>query len=313
MFGSRRPLSGHDFTDEARVAIRAASTTAAAMGHSFVGTEHFLLALVGMAGSEAARMLVAVGVTGDEIRAAITEALGALPERDGGAGAMRRSRRPGSGDHRPLTDRAKRVLELAMEQARERGDAHVGTEHLLLALCVERGVAAYVLDALGVSVVRLQETAGATAATDGPRERAASERAPSAAAPFHVVIDDASSRSIYEQIVAQIQEGIATAALHAGDRLPTVRQLADELDVAPGTVARAYAELERTGAVITDGARGTRVAGRGAEPAPVSDRQTMLTGLLRPVAVAAYHLGATAAELELALTDATKDIFRPRE
>ena len=43
---------------------------------------------------------------------------------------------------------------------------------------------------------------------------------------------------------------IATGALQPGERLPTVRQLADELDIAPGTVARAYGELERQGVVV---------------------------------------------------------------
>jgi DNA-binding transcriptional regulator YhcF (GntR family) len=86
-----------------------------------------------------------------------------------------------------------------------------------------------------------------------------------------------------------------------------VRQLADELDIAPGTVARAYSELERRGVVVTDGARGTRVAERERPPAP--DRPETLTGLLRPVAVAAYHMGATAQELRAALERAMHGIL----
>src|SRR5206468_2526682 len=84
---------------------------------------------------------------------------------------------------------------------------------------------------------------------------------------FEVRIDDASDRAIHEQIVSQIQEAVATGTLRPGNRLPPVRQLADQLEIAPGTVARAYSELERRGIVVTDGARGTRVAERPRTPA----------------------------------------------
>lgn len=305
MFGSKQALSGHDFTDDARAACHAASDAAAAMGHSLVGTEHLLLTLAGMADSEAARMLSAVGVSGDQIRAAIMEALRTLPNREGDAVATPSSRRE-NGGNRPFTKRAKRVLEVAMEQARRRGDAHVGTEHLLLALRVEDGVAASVLDSLGVSLERLSAVAGANSDV-----AASYESGHGTSATFRVAIDDTSNQSIYEQIVARIQEAIATGALRSGDRLPTVRQLADELDVAPGTVARAYAELERAGAVITEGARGTRVAKREDPSATPSDRHDMLVRLLRPVAVAAFHLGATADGLGAAMTEAMRGIFPP--
>jgi GntR family transcriptional regulator len=88
-----------------------------------------------------------------------------------------------------------------------------------------------------------------------------------------------------------------------------VRQLADDADIAPGTVARAYSELESKGVVMTEGARGTRVASRSAAAADASDREAMLAGLLRPVAVAAFHLGAGAKELRLALEEAMRGIF----
>lgn len=308
MFRSKQVLSGHDFTDEARAACRAASDAAAAMGHSLVGTEHLLLTLAGMADSEAARMLAAVGVSGDQLRAAIMKELGTLPDRESNAAVTPRSRQREDGGNRPFTTRAKRVLEVAMAQAQRRGDAHVGTEHLLLALRVEDGVAASVLDSLGVSLERLRAAAGAT-----PETVASNESGHRASATFRVAIDDTSNQSIYEQIVARVREGIATAALRPGDRLPTVRQLADELDIAPGTVARAYADLERTGAVITEGARGTRVAKRENPSATPSDRHEMLVGLLRPVAVAAFHLGATAEGVGAAMTEAMRGIFPPTE
>ena len=124
-----------------------------------------------------------------------------------------------------------------------------------------------------------------------------------------VQLDDTSDLTIYEQIVAQVQEAIATGRLAAGERLPTVRELADQLGIAPGTVARAYSELERQNIVVTQGVRGTRVAGRGRTSPDAGARPETLTGLLRPAAVAAFHLGATAGELRAALEDAMKDIF----
>ena len=61
----------------------------------------------------------------------------------------------------------------------------------------------------------------------------------------------------YQQIRAAILSALATGELRAGDRLPTVRQLAGDLGVAPGTVQRAYAELEADGALESKGRRGT--------------------------------------------------------
>lgn len=66
----------------------------------------------------------------------------------------------------------------------------------------------------------------------------------------------------YEQIRAQLVRHIESGMLAVGDRLPTVRQLAGDLRVAPGTVARAYKELELAGLVETRRAAGTRVAKR---------------------------------------------------
>jgi DNA-binding transcriptional regulator YhcF (GntR family) len=76
-----------------------------------------------------------------------------------------------------------------------------------------------------------------------------------------VRIDDGSSIPAFEQIQSQIAAMIGSSVLPVGSRLPTIRQLARDLQVAPGTVARAYRELERTGALATRGRHGTFVAG----------------------------------------------------
>ncbi|HEU0014716.1 MAG TPA: GntR family transcriptional regulator [Longimicrobium sp.] len=109
--------------------------------------------------------------------------------------------------------------------------------------------------------------------------------------------------------MAQITEHAATGELRPGERLPTVRQLADRLDVAPGTVARAYGELERRGVVVTEGARGTRIAERAGAAAGEGERSRTLAELLRPAAVSAFHLGASADELRAALETAMLGIF----
>lgn len=73
----------------------------------------------------------------------------------------------------------------------------------------------------------------------------------------------------YQQIKGQISALIATGELSEGTRLPPVRQLASDLDLAPNTVARAYRKLEQDGLLVTRGRRGTFVAGP--LPPPPSD------------------------------------------
>lgn len=73
-------------------------------------------------------------------------------------------------------------------------------------------------------------------------------------------IDPASSMPPFEQIRVQIIEAVSAGVLVPGAKLPTVRGLADELGVAPNTVARSYRELERDEVIETRGRRGTFIA-----------------------------------------------------
>lgn len=77
-----------------------------------------------------------------------------------------------------------------------------------------------------------------------------------------VAVDDASPVPPYEQVRAQIASAIGVGAVTAGTRLPTVRQLARDLGLAPNTVARAYRALEEAHLIETNGRRGTTVAPR---------------------------------------------------
>jgi GntR family transcriptional regulator len=78
----------------------------------------------------------------------------------------------------------------------------------------------------------------------------------------YLVVDPDLEIPPYQQVVAQIRAGIERGELPADSPLPTVRQLAGDLGIAPNTVARAYGELQADGWLVGDGRRGTRVAGR---------------------------------------------------
>jgi DNA-binding transcriptional regulator YhcF (GntR family) len=75
-----------------------------------------------------------------------------------------------------------------------------------------------------------------------------------------IVVDPSSPVPPFEQVRAGFVAAIAAGDLAAGSRLPTVRRLAEDLGVAPGTVARAYRELEASGLVETRGRNGTVVS-----------------------------------------------------
>jgi DNA-binding transcriptional regulator YhcF (GntR family) len=291
----------HDFTDRVRKALAQAREEGLRLGRGYVGTEHLLL-----------------GVLADREMGALLAGLGAPPERvwERVEGLVRRGAVRGPawaaagrsirGGGLPYTSRAKKVLEFAMAEARRSRDASVGVGYLLAGLIrEEKGIAAKVLGEFGITLERVRAALGSGAPGGGESPAEGEETAQ-----FRIRIDDDPSASIYEQIVAQVQEAVATGELKAGDRLATVRRLADQLDIAPGTVARAYGELERLGVVVTDGARGTRIAEPSGENAPTTERRDALAALLRPVAVAAYHMGASAAELRAALDASMEGILR---
>ena len=83
---------------------------------------------------------------------------------------------------------------------------------------------------------------------------------------LRLAVDPGAAVPPYAQIRAQVADQARSGVLASGTRLPTVRQLADELGVAPGTVARAYKELEADRVVETRGRHGTFVSA-GPDPA----------------------------------------------
>lgn len=106
-----------------------------------------------------------------------------------------------------------------------------------------------------------------------------------------IEVDTASLVPPYEQVREQITTMVASGVLPAGTRLPTIRQLAADLDLAPGTITRAYRELEHAGLVTTRGRHGTftssgpRLSGR--------ERKRRLRAEADRLARMARQLGAT--------------------
>jgi GntR family transcriptional regulator len=102
-------------------------------------------------------------------------------------------------------------------------------------------------------------------------------------------IDHGSSVAPYDQVRQQVTDMVVTGHLPAETRLPPIRQLAADLGLAPGTVARAYRELEADGVVVSRGRRGTFTRAPEQLPVPV-DRDDQLAEAARAFAVRARQL-----------------------
>ena len=153
------------FTEKAIKVIMLAQEEARRLGHNFVGTEQILLGLIGEGTGIAAKTLKSMGVNLKDARVEVEKIIG----RGSGFVAV----------EIPFTPRAKRVLELSWDEARQLGHNYIGTEHLLLGLIREgEGVAARVLENLGVDLNKIRTnvvkmlgdskpTAGASASAGG--------------------------------------------------------------------------------------------------------------------------------------------------
>ena len=134
-------MAGFTFTDGVRAALARGREEATRLHHEYVGTEHILLGLIHQGEEVAAIVLRNLGVDLDELQRQVEEAAK--------TGKAART----TGPELPYTPRARKVLELAMSEARELGSREVGTEHLLLGLVREaRGIAVAVLVGAGVTL-----------------------------------------------------------------------------------------------------------------------------------------------------------------
>jgi len=130
------------FSERARRALTRAQEEAQHFGHNYIDTEHILLGLIAEEDSVASQVLSNLGVGVGKVRSAVEFIVG-------------RGGRPNTNEV-GLTPRAKKVIELAVDEARRLNHSYIGTEHLLLGLLREReGSAAGVLESLGVTLERV--------------------------------------------------------------------------------------------------------------------------------------------------------------
>ena len=134
------------FSERARRVLTIAQEEARQLNHNYIGTEHILLGLVREEEGVAAKVLINLGVALSKVRSAVEFIIGRGEK--------------ASTNETGLTPRAKRVIELAIDEARNLGHNYIGTEHLLLGLLREgEGVAAGVLDSLGITLERVRAEA----------------------------------------------------------------------------------------------------------------------------------------------------------
>jgi ATP-dependent Clp protease ATP-binding subunit ClpC len=131
------------FTDRARQVVVLAQDQARKGNHNHIGTDDLLLGLIEEGEGVAAKALESLGVSLAAVRQQAEEMIG-----------QGQNSPP---EHIPFTPRAKQVLELAQQESRVLGHSYIGTEHILLALIREDGVAARVLVKLGVDMDRARQ------------------------------------------------------------------------------------------------------------------------------------------------------------
>ena len=139
-------MNGYNFTERVRKVLAMAREESARLHHEYVGTEHMLLGLIREGEGVAATIIENLGVKLE----ALADTIETIVKRG----------RPGSavGPDLPYTSRAKKVLELAMSEAREVNHSYVGTEHLLLGLIrEEKGIAAQVLTDKGITLAKARD------------------------------------------------------------------------------------------------------------------------------------------------------------
>ena len=133
------------FNDRAKRVLALAQDEAIRFNHNYIGTEHLLLGLVREGEGAAARVLDSMGVELSKVRVSVESIIG-------------RGDSTKTPSEITLSPRTKKVIELAIDEARKLGHSHVGTEHLLLGLVREGGhVGAKVLESLGVTLEKVRD------------------------------------------------------------------------------------------------------------------------------------------------------------
>jgi len=146
------------FSERARRVLTLAQQEAQHFSHSYIGTEHILLGLVRENEGVAAKVLTNLGADLGKVRSAVEF-------------TMERGEKPSSGEI-GLTPRAKRIIELSIDEARHLGHNYIGTEHLLLGLLREgEGIAVNVLDSFGIALEKVRAEIIHVLSQSTPRSR----------------------------------------------------------------------------------------------------------------------------------------------
>ncbi|OGG45785.1 MAG: Clp protease ClpC [Candidatus Handelsmanbacteria bacterium RIFCSPLOWO2_12_FULL_64_10] len=151
----------HMFTDRVKRVMQMAREESARLGHNYIGTEHLLLGIIKEGKGKATTVLINLGLNLEAIKQSVDDYVAS----SGGQMTM---------GEVPFTPRAKQILEIAANEAKEMKSQFVGTEHLLLALLKDKdGVAAQILAAFGVDHKTAKEEVVAVlnGKTTGKRER----------------------------------------------------------------------------------------------------------------------------------------------
>ncbi len=270
--------------------VEMAETEARDRRHPYLVPSHLVLAALGHSEGRFAKACALGGVNRRRAYQRVSEFVSA--EVGIGSGP----RHPEEVGRLPCTNRFSRMLDDARHEARREGALQVELLHVMVALLRAGLDPIDLLDEEGITLSTVLPGAGAGTAPQPLR--------------FVISISDESDLPIHSQIIEQVREAVATRRLAPDDRLPSVRHLADRLGIAPGTVARAYSDLERDGVVATLGTLGTRIAPRrGRDEKPAGGAALAVSEALRRIVVRAYHDGLTADDLRSALNKSLNGIY----
>ena len=236
-------LGAQFFDDRTRKALVMAREAAEDEDHDFIAAPHILLGILAAKAPEVNLMLRACGIDPRHLAGATRHHLRnreweSDPEVEA-AKARTRFSAPGKpgrmGSELPYTATAKRTLELAMRETRDLRHRRHKCGFLLLGVMQADEPLVELASAAGFDLDRAREALTASLEGEAPEPPPAPEEPV-----WFIEVDPDSDTPIYEQIVSAVEEAVATRLLLPGEPLPTVRQLAEELGTAPGTVARAY-------------------------------------------------------------------------
>ena len=261
------------FNDRAKRVLAFAQDEAIHLKHNYIGTEHLLLGLVREGESVAANVLNSLGVELSKVRTAVEFIIG-----PGDAANM-----PTSPSEITISPRTKKVIELAIDEARKLNHRHVGPEHLLLGLVREgQGIASGVIESLGVTLAKVRQQVLATLGKEAPEPATnVYSNVLVQSGPFDL-LDDAAKRvlSLAEEEARQMRHNwigtehmLIALARSDGVAQRTLKELGVTLELARAGVFKAVPPAENEVIEVTVTPRVRTLVGKAIMlAAPQSDR-----------------------------------------